>query len=145
MAKADLKKTLSVDSDAFFETITKYEEYPQFIDGLTQARVDRAETGLTVVHYKLNMMGKDLEYVLEHKADASSKKMEWTLIESDVFKKNSGFWHVKPSGNGKCEIEYEVEVEFKMMVPGFLLKRLVSGSLPAMIKSFEDRAKSSQK
>ena len=70
-------------------------------------------------------MSKDFTYTLDHSEDLKSGKVQWNLIESTLFKKNIGHWHLRESGNGKTDVHYKVEVEFKIPVPGFILNRLV--------------------
>ncbi len=90
-------------------------------------------------------MMKDVSYTLDHKEDAASCTIEWTLVESDFFKMNNGRWTLKAVAPGKTEAHYALEVEFKIPVPGLILNRLVKGSLPSMIKNFEKRAAAKSK
>ena len=36
MAQAEIHEVLTVDRDKFFDAVTKYEEYPKFVDGCTK-------------------------------------------------------------------------------------------------------------
>lgn len=141
MAQAEIREKLNVDAEKMFQAITRYEDYPQFVDGMTNAKCDRTKSGKVRVVYQINMM-KDITYTLDHVEDATKRTVKWTLVESDAFKKNDGCWEIKDLGSGKCEAFYSLDVEFKIPVPGFILNRLVKGSLPSMIKSFEKRARS---
>ncbi len=141
MAKADIHEVLNVDRDKLFATITRYEDYPEFVEGCTGVKVERKGPGEARVTYNVSMM-KDIVYTLDLKEDNAAGTITWTLAESDVFKKNSGAWKIKSAGDGKTDIVYEVELEFKIMVPNMILNRLVKGSLPSMVKNFEKRAQS---
>lgn len=139
MAKADLHKVYSVDKDKLFEVITKYEDYPKFVEGCRGAEVRSREDGHARVHYDINMM-KDVKYVLDHRADAAAGEMSWDLVEADIMKKNSGRWKLTPAGEGKTDVHYEVEVEFTIPVPGFVLNKLIKSTLPKLVESFIKRA-----
>ena len=141
MAKADIHEVLNVDRDRLFATITHYEDYPKFVEGCTGVKVERKGPGEARVTYNVSMM-KDIVYTLDLKEDAAAGTVTWTLAESDVFKKNSGSWKIKEASPGKTDIVYEVELEFKIMVPSMILNRLVKGSLPSMVKNFEKQAQS---
>lgn len=136
MAQAELKQVLSVDVDKLFEVITRYEDYPQFVDGVNSIHVERKGPGHARVTYHVSMM-KDFSYLLDLREDKNKGRIEWTLVESDLFKKNSGRWEIKSAGPGKTEAFYQLEVEFNIPVPGLILNRLVKGNLPSMMKSFE--------
>ena len=140
MAQTEFREVLSVDKDKLLSVITRYEEYPGFVEGCTSVEVNRSE-GKVRVSYHVNIMSQDVKYTLDHFEDPTSGKVEWQLVESNFFKKNNGRWEVKPAGSGKSDVLYALDVEFKVPVPGFILNRLVKGSLPGMVRSFEKQAK----
>jgi ribosome-associated toxin RatA of RatAB toxin-antitoxin module len=139
MAQAEFHEVIAADKDKLFEVISRYEDYPQFLEGCTGAKVERKGTGQARVTYNVSMM-KDITYTLDHREDASAGVNEWSLVESDAFKKNTGRWVLKSAGPGKTDVLYTVEIDFKFPVPGFILNRIVKGSLPSMIESFRKKA-----
>ena len=140
MAQAEIREVLAVDMEKLLDIITRYEDYPKFVDGVSSTKVERKGPGHARVTYSVSMM-KDFTYVLDLREDRKAGRVEWTLVESDMFKKNSGHWELKSAGPGKTEAFYQLEVEFRIPVPGLILNRLVKGNLPAMLKSFEKQAK----
>jgi len=140
MAKAEIQEIFEIDREVLFEVITRYEDYPQFVEGCTGVKVERKASGGARATYAISMM-KDFTYTLDHLEDRQSGKIEWKLVESDFFKANTGSWSLKTLGPGKTEVRYAVDLDFKVPVPGFILKKLVQGNLPGMMKSFRDRAK----
>lgn len=141
MAQAEVHEVLSVAKDKMWDAIVRYEEYPKFVDGCTSIQVERKGPGHARVTYHVSLM-KDVTYTLDHKEDKDKGIVEWTLVESDFFKKNVGRWELKDAGAGKTDVLYSLEVEFKIPVPGFILSGLIKKSLPAMVKSMEKQAKS---
>lgn len=139
MAEAKTQETLSVDADKFFKAVTSYESYPKFVTGCKSAKVERSGSGAKVA-YEVSMM-KDISYALEHSENAAAGTMTWQLVSSDFIKKNSGAWKIESAGPGKCKIEYKVEIEFKIPVPGFVLSGLIKSNLPSMVREFEKFAK----
>jgi ribosome-associated toxin RatA of RatAB toxin-antitoxin module len=139
MAHAEIHEVIAVDKDKFYETVVRYEEYPKFVEGCTQVKVERKGPGKARVSYKVSLM-KDVNYTLDHEEDPANGVVRWTLVDSDFFKKNTGCWEIKPAGAGKSDVRYDLEVEFKIPVPGFVLNRLVKGSLPGMLRNFEKQA-----
>lgn len=139
MASAEIHEVLPVDKEKLYRVITGYEHYPKFVDGCTKTQVERKGPGHARVTYNISMM-KDVTYTLDIREDLATGVIEWTLVESDTFKKNSGRWDLKTVGPGKTDVRYSLDIEFKIPVPGFILNRLVKGSLPTMIKNFEKQA-----
>jgi ribosome-associated toxin RatA of RatAB toxin-antitoxin module len=86
-------------------------------------------------------MGKDLWYLLEHVEDQAAGTVTWKLVDSDLMKVDSGTWTLKDLGNGKTEVTYAIEIEFKVWVPGPVLKTLTATALPSLIGEFDKRAR----
>jgi ribosome-associated toxin RatA of RatAB toxin-antitoxin module len=142
MAEAHYQEQHAVDSKQLFSVITQYEQYPDFVEGCQKATVTERSPGRVRVSYEVQVMSKDVHYVLDHQEDPETGQVQWSLVESNFFKKNNGSWKVTSLGKGKSEVIYTVDVEFRVPVPGFILSRLVKGSLPGMVKSFTKRATS---
>lgn len=140
MAQAEYSEVLPVEFKKLFLTITNYEDYPNFVDGCQGAKVLKSEGGVIRVKYDVSVMSKDISYTLDHKQDPKTGSVEWSLVESSFFKKNTGSWTLKKQADGKTAVTYALEIEFNISVPGFILNRLVKGSLPGMVKSFAQRA-----
>lgn len=144
MAQTEFHDILSVDKEKLISVITRYEEYPQFVEGCKAVKVSPLSEGKIRVEYQVNVMSQNVTYTLDHWEDRQSGKVEWELVDSNFFKKNNGWWIVKSLGNGKSDVMYALDVEFKVPVPGFILNRLVKSSLPGMVKSFEKQASRSK-
>lgn len=141
MATASLTKIVDVPKDKFFATVAGYESYPQFVTGCKKIEVERKAPGQSRVKYFVNMLGKDLWYLLEHTEDAAAGILTWKLVESDLLKVDSGTWTLKDLGNGKTEVTYSIEIEFKIWIPGPVLKGLTQTTLPTLIGEYEKQAK----
>lgn len=141
MAIASLTKTVDVSKEKFFSAVASYENYPQFVTGCKKIEVERKAPGQARVKYFVNLMGKDLWYLLEHTEDAAAGVLTWKMIDSDLLKVDSGTWTLKDLGNGKTEVTYSIEIEFKIWIPGPVLKGLTQTTLPSLIGEYEKQAK----
>lgn len=139
MPQAEIHEVLNADKDKLFQVIARYEDYPDFVEGCRKAEVERSAPGKARVRYSVSMI-KDVSYTVDHEEDSANGRMTWSLVESDTFKKNSGYWELKTLSPGKTDIRYVVDIEFKIPVPGFILKGLIKTNLPALIRSFERQA-----
>ena len=137
MAEATFTHEMSVPKQALFAAITNYDKYPEFVDGVTSVAVAEGD-GVKKVTFHLNMF-KSFSYTLEMREDYDAGKVEWTLLDSDLFKLNTGSWTIEETASG-TRATYALELEFKVKVPGFILKKLVKGNLPSMMRGFEKQA-----
>jgi len=142
MARGEIDREFKVGFDKLFDTICRYEDYPDFVDGVSKVTVDRETDGRARCKYAVTVV-KDLVYVLDLKEDRAAGKISWSLVESDIFKTNQGGWTLEKIDDNTTAVHYEAEAEFKIPVPGFILKKLVKSSLPSMLDAFEGRAQES--
>jgi ribosome-associated toxin RatA of RatAB toxin-antitoxin module len=84
---------------------------------------------------------KEISYTINLK-HVPNKEVSWTLVVGDMMKINNGKWTLKDLGNGKTEVNYNLEIEFKGFLPGLGLieKTLVNTNLPMTMKAFCKRA-----
>jgi ribosome-associated toxin RatA of RatAB toxin-antitoxin module len=138
---AIVKKTeiFDVDAESLYQVIIDYESYPEFVDGVSDINVLKESSTGASVEYSLNLI-KTFTYVLEMKHE-KNKSVSWKLKEGDIFKGNTGSWHLKDLGNGKTEVTYELEVDFKVFAPKMITDKLVANNVPSMLKAYHERAK----
>ena len=137
-AKAERTETFDIDIKKFYECITDYESYPDFVDGVSFINVLEKTDNSARVEYGLNLI-KKFTYILNMKQD-SPNGISWSFESGDIFKKNEGAWKLVDLGDGKTEVTYELDVDFKGFVPKAIVNKLVSGNLPSMMKSYFERA-----
>jgi coenzyme Q-binding protein COQ10 len=140
MAEATKTAIMSIPVDKLWQTIVEYEKYPEFVEGAQTVKVLSREGQKSRVEYKIELLGKDIFYVLDH-IEESPTSMKWSLVESNILKSNSGGWVLKSKGDGQTEATYSLNLDFKIYVPGIVLSGLVKSSLPKLLESFEKRAK----
>lgn len=141
MPNAEWKNNVDVNKDAFFATITDYEAYPKFVDGCTKAVIKEKANGKAVVQYFISVMMKDISYTLEHTEDAANGVMSWKLKDSAFMKNNTGAWKLESKSPTQTTVSYQVDLDFTFPAPGFMVKKLIQGSLPKMMDNFTSEAK----
>ena len=142
MAKASRTEVFDIDINRLYDVIVDFESYPDFVLGVNDIKVhDMTETS-GVVEYSIDMI-KKLNYQLDMEMSRPNK-VAWTFKKGDRFKINDGGWDLKDLGDGKTEVTYSLEIEVKGFIPGakMIVNKLTETSLPSMMKSFYERAKS---
>lgn len=139
MASATRTETVDVDINKLFDVLVDYNKYPEFVDGVSEIKVISQSETAAKVEYSINMI-KNFKYIINIKQERPSR-LSWTLDSGDLFKKNDGEWKLKDLGNGKTEVTYTLDLDFKMFAPSSILSALTSKNLPVMMESFFKRAK----
>lgn len=139
MAHATVTEVMNASCDSIYEVLKDYERYPEFMEGVTTVTVLERDGANVKAEYSLNLI-KKFKYILNLVEDEAAKKLTWSFESGDMFKQNSGSWELKDLGDGTTEVTYTVDLDFKVMVPGMISKKLVKTSLPGLMKSLEQRA-----
>ena len=137
MAEASKTMTMAVSPESLLKVIRDFEKYPEFVEGCHTAKIVSSESSKTRVAYSIEIMSKAVPYTLDHYNEDNG--VRWQMVDSNLLKSNSGRWILQDLGGGKTQVTYELALDFKIPVPGFILGGLIKSSLPVMIGSFEKR------
>ena len=139
MANASRTEVVDVEINKIYNVLVDYAKYPEFVDGVNAIKILSQTESTAKVEYSLNMI-KSFKYIINIKQEKPTR-LSWTLDSGDLFKKNDGEWKLKDLGNGKTEVTYSLDIDFKMFAPSSILSALTSKNLPVMMESFFKRAK----
>lgn len=139
MANATRTEVVDVDINKLYDVIVDYAKYPDFVDGVSGIKVLSQTDSAAKVEYSLNII-KSFKYIINTKMEKPTL-VKWSLDSGDLFKKNDGEWKLKDLGNGKTEVTYSLDIDFKLFAPSSVLSALTEKNLPVMMQSFFKRAK----
>jgi len=137
MSTAQTTEVFNCSPDQFFDVITDFERYPDFLKEVSRCQVveDRGEE--KIVEYHIDLI-KQFSYRLHMYLDRPHK-LEWELDSGDLFKVSNGYWKLKEVDGEKTEATYFVEAKFKVFVPGPVAKTLINVNLPNMMSAYPKR------
>lgn len=143
MPSASRSIVVNVPAEHLFETITDYESYPEFIPetlGVEVLKRSRKKDGTRVSEVRFDIkVIKQVDYTLRL-TEEPNERVSWELVEGKIFKTNNGGWELKPSGKGKTEATYRVDITIGLLVPQAITNMLVGSSLPKMLGQMKERA-----
>lgn len=137
MPTLETKHEFSGSIAAVFRGIRSYEQYSNYIPGVTYVEVLPAQhVGSSCqVRYELNIV-KKIYYVLNMFEDTPNK-ISWNLAESNVMKKNDGAWILSEISKNKTLAIYQLDVAFRGLVPSALTNKIAKTSLPGMFEGMQ--------
>lgn len=139
MPATERTEIFDVDQEKFFNVVTDYASYPEFVEGVDEIEVIDQGDDVAKVKYSINLI-KKFTYTLIIKQEHPNR-VTWELESGDLFKENTGFWEIEDLGDNQIKVTYSLDLKFKMMVPKMVISKLVSKNLPAMMQSYYERAK----
>ena len=139
MAQASKSIVIDVPPEKFFEVVTDYEKYAEFLPEVKKVKVEAGQGAIKEVTYTVDIKAKVINYTLKHTADRPAR-MTWTMIKGEMMKGNDGSWTLKPAANGGTEATYSIDLKLSALVPGFIEKVLAEQQLPGLLANFKARA-----
>lgn len=139
MASAESSEMFSCTPQEFFQIVSNYEKYPEFLSEVKECRVLKAEGNKKLVEYTVSVI-KNFKYTL-WMTEIAPELVSWEFASGDIFKTMKGHWKIKEEA-GKTRATYYVDASFGLLVPGPIQKALISVNLPNMMSSYHKRVQS---
>lgn len=108
-----------------FGVLIDFERYPEWAADIKAVHVDErdgAGRALTVT-FRAAAFGRSTSYTLRYDYSRAPQELTWVQIEGDITRRLDGSYHLSPSGDSATEIYYELVVDLKVPLPGFVKRR----------------------
>lgn len=115
--------TIRANRDQIMAVILDLEAYPQWADGMKHVEVTErdAEGRPVLARFVVDARVAEIDYVLRY--DHGGEDLTWKLEEGEVVRQLDGRYHIIENDDGPSRVEYALEVDVTLPVPGFLKKR----------------------
>ncbi|NOZ87537.1 MAG: SRPBCC family protein [Deltaproteobacteria bacterium] len=136
----EVKDSIEVDVpvEKFFEVITDFENYPEFLPECKACSIEDDQGNTKIVNQTLMVM-KKINLKLKMELDPP-KNLSWSLIKGDMMKENSGYWKLEDLDGKRTKATYGLEVKLKGLIPSGIVNSLIKSGFPAMLNNFKQRA-----
>lgn len=136
-----VEKSIDVNCDPkrFYEIITDFERYHEFVPGLKKAKVLEKKGEVYRVEQHVEVLKKTVAFTLRLEGKPG-KSLTWTLEKGDLLKANDGGWTIEKKGKDGLTATYKLDLEVGMLVPKAIVNTLASADLPRMLEAFKARA-----
>ena len=115
--------TIEASPDTVWETITALEAYPEWAEGVRAIEVLAAnEDGSPhQARFTIDAKVSEVTYVIEYAYE--DYDITWSLLEGDTISQLDGAYRLFETEDGGTEVEYDLEVDVDLPLPGFMKKR----------------------
>ncbi len=137
MAQASKSIVVAVTPEQFFDVITDYPKYVEFLPEVKKTSTEGAAPSC-LVHYTIDIKATKIDYTVKMTAERPTR-LSWQMTKGHMMKENRGHWSLKAVPGG-TEATYNIELKLGALVPGFIEKMLAEQSLPGMLANFKARA-----
>ena len=137
MTQTSLVEIFNCTPEQFFSIIVDYEKYSEFLRDTKRVQLIQSEGNEKIVEFQVALMFKKFTYQLKL-VEKPNQELSWSLHSGELFNVSNGKWILEPVDQG-TQARYEIEVDFKIPIPGGVLKKLINVNLPNMMKEYHRR------
>ena len=127
-----------------FDLVRDIETYPHFLPWCIGLRIKRIEevrgVEAPVADLLVAFKGFRGQYTSRVVADPSSLCIDVEYIDGP-FSKLDNNWKFRPSGDGGCEIDFQIDFEFKSRMLQKMISAVFSRAVEKMVEAFVGQAK----
>ncbi len=140
------RMVISGSPERCFAVVTDLERYPEWVAGLKQVEVRErdAEGRASLVAFRAAAFGRSTSYTLAYDYSKAPQAVSWVQRDGDVTARLDGSYRFVAAGEGETEVFYELTVELKVPIPGFVKRRAEGYILHAAIRDLKKRVESGQ-
>ncbi len=108
-----------------YAVLTAFEAYPEWAADIKAVTVDeRDEEGRArLVTFRAAAFGRSTSYTLRYDYDRAPGELAWVQVTGDLTRRLDGAYVLEPAGDEATEIRYDLVVELKVPLPGFVKRR----------------------
>ncbi len=129
-----------------YEVAADVERYPEWAKDVKDAAIlTRDESGRPLdVAFRVAAMGRSTSYTLRYDYSDAPQRLSWVLVEGDLTTTLDGAYLFRPveGDEGSTEVEYTLEVDVVMPLPGFVKRRAEAKILRTALPELKARVES---
>ncbi len=130
--------TIRASRQEVLDVVLDLEAYPEWADGMKRVEVtERDDQGRPVLaRFVVDARVAEIDYVLRY--DHSGEDLTWQLERGEVVRQLDGRYRIDEQ-DGTSDVEYALEVDVTLPVPGFLKKRAAKVILETGLRGLKQR------
>ena len=108
-----------------YSVLTAFESYPEWAADIKAVTVDeRDEEGRArLVTFRAAAFGRSTSYTLRYDYGRAPGELAWVQVAGDLTRRLDGAYVLESAGDEATEIRYDLVVELKVPLPGFVKRR----------------------
>lgn len=117
--------TISAPLEKVWQIALDIERYPVWAHDVKEVIVaERDEGGRpSTVEFRTSALGRSTHYTLAYQYDQAPRVFAWTMVKGDIQRSIEGAFTFRSDGNGGTEVQYDLEIELVVPLPGFVKRR----------------------
>lgn len=124
-----------------FEVVADIERYPEWVGDLKEVHVlERDEQSRPVlVSFRAGAFGRSTSYTLVYDYSGAPTELRWVQRDGDLTNRLDGIYRFEDSPGGGTQVTYQLAVDLRVPLPGFIKRRAEGNILHAAIRDLKAR------
>ena len=133
---------LKADPELVYATLRDVEKFPEFMPGSADVEILEKGDSYQIVKFSGSRGLFSADIVMKRIIDDKNKRIEWCLVDGPP-REVSGYWYVeKDKKNGSVLVHYSNHVNAGMLIPGFMVRKILFEDIQKMVPNILKRVKS---
>jgi len=127
-----------------FAVAADIERYPDWAVDIKDVTVHErdAEGRPSLVTFRAAAFGRSTSYTLAYDYELAPKVLAWRQTQGDITTKLDGSYVFSEGDAGGTDVDYHLEVELRVPIPGFIKMRAQSRIMSTALRDLRARAES---
>lgn len=111
-----------------FAVVTDFDHYPEWAADIKSVTLDArdAEGRATQVTFRAAAFGRSTTLTLDYDYSQAPRRLSWVLSHGDITSRYDGAYEFEELVDGETEVVYDLDVELRVPIPGFVKRRAES-------------------
>lgn len=135
---AEREVEVEASPEVFFDLVWDFEHYPDFVSGVSAAKVLSRSGEKCHVEITAKLVGIPFRYLLAIERE-DNKAVRWHRV-AGAFARAEGSWTLLAQEGRRARFRYENAVDPGMPAPGFIVQYVLESALPKLMTEFRAEA-----
>jgi len=117
--------TIAAPLEKVWSIAVDIENYPAWTHDVKQVVVTGRDDGgrPTEVEFRTSALGRSTHYTLAYDYTSAPKRLAWSMIKGDIQRSIDGAFTFEPTDDGSTYVQYDLQIELVVPLPGFVKRR----------------------
>ncbi len=117
--------TIAAPPDKVWAIATDLEKYPEWTHDVKDVVItSRDEDGRpSQVEFRTSALGRSTHYTLAYDYSDAPSTLAWSMVKGDIQRSIDGAFRFQPTPDGGTHVQYDLQIELVVPLPGFVKRR----------------------
>jgi uncharacterized membrane protein len=117
--------TIEAPPDKVWAIATDLEKYPEWTHDVKDVVItSRDDDGRpSQVEFRTSALGRSTHYTLSYDYTDAPKTLAWSMVKGDIQRSIDGAFKFRPTPDGGTHVQYDLQIELVVPLPGFVKRR----------------------